>query len=258
MKQTPFRLCTLLFAVAPVNSLIGTLTAPRLVGHPFNPQGSEEKSNLHECPRPCDKIDDYEAAFRVIDDCAAKEEPSERLSEAVRYIEVKGYNIYPDLASKLALWNQAHGSWKLVLVTGSAKCHSFHPPRRLPFLSFSYAMIDDLNFGNGIGPNEQSIWLSFLHKHMFEPKIRHMIVLVEDIFLFGIKATHMIPTFLCDWLNLGKTPEDFGKEDRPPTFVIVGASKKALIARGNRSGGLAIWSRMQNDIRPVAYKGYYE
>lgn len=74
------------------------------------------------------------------------------------------------------------------------------------------------------------------------------LVLVGDIFLFGIKSTGMIPTFLRDRLNLGKAPADFGKEDSPPTFVIVGASEKALIARGNQSGGLAIWSRLQHDI----------
>jgi hypothetical protein len=53
----------------------------------------------------------------------------------------------------------------------------------------------------------------------------------------------------------GQKKEERQKED-VPTFVIIGASEKALIARGNQSGGLALWTRLPQDIRPVAYKEY--
>jgi hypothetical protein len=37
-----------------------------------------------------------------------------------------------------------------------------------------------------------------------------------------------------------------------PAFTIIGASEKSLIARGG-SGGIAIWTRLDKDIRPAAY-----
>lgn len=37
-----------------------------------------------------------------------------------------------------------------------------------------------------------------------------------------------------------------------PAFTIIGSSEKSLIARGG-SGGIAIWTRLEKDIRPAAY-----
>ena len=47
-----------------------------------------------------------------------------------------------------------------------------------------------------------------------------------------------------------KQPSDF--KTRPPTFTFIGASSKSLIARGG-TGGIAIWTRLNKDIRPAAY-----
>jgi len=114
-------------------------------------------------------------------------------------------------------------------------------------------MIDDEYFGNGVGLDRDTIWISMLHKHHYDPNIRRMVVTLRDIYIRGHKVTRMIPPFLRKKLNVGKNPRDFTDKD-PPTFVIVGVTDRALIARGNQSGGLAIWSRMETDIRPVAYK----
>jgi hypothetical protein len=205
------------------------------------PATSHQQSVLHTA-----KID---VAWSVIDECAETGEPCDELFQAVRFLETNAYIIYPDLSHKQDLWDKAHGSFKLVLSTGSAKNRSFHKPPF--FLPFSFAMIDDEHFGNGVGLNQDVIWLSLLHKHYYNTRIRHMVVTIQDVFLGGKRVTNSLPQSLLDSLNVGKAPEDF---DKPPTFVIIGASDKALIARGNQSGGLAIWSRLENDIRKVAYK----
>ena len=193
----------------------------------------------------------YEEAIGIIDACAVQKSSHEDLLAAVRHVEKNAYRLYPDMAAKEALWQRAHGSFELVLSTGSAKSRDFHPPPN--FLPFSYAMIDDEYFGNGVGLNQDTIWISMLHKHHFDPQIRRMVVTLRDIYIRGLKNTSRIPALLRKKLNVGKDPQDF-TDKRPPTFVIVGATEKALIARGNQSGGLAIWARMEKDIRPVAYK----
>ncbi|CAB9529111.1 expressed unknown protein [Seminavis robusta] len=214
--------------------------------------------------QPVTDIDSYETAFSIIDDCTIQEESNENLFRAVKYIEHNSYKFYNHPASKTqALWNRAHGSWKLILSTGSPTCQSFHPPPA--FLPFSYAMIDDEHFGNGVGLNDHTIWLSLLHKHDFNHRIRHMVVQVQHVFLGGRKLE--LPAFFSKASKLlrerrqrqpNETTTQTQKNDNkpPPTFVILGASEHALIARGNQSGGLAIWKRMPHDIRPIAYKGY--
>ena len=41
-----------------------------------------------------------------------------------------------------------------------------------------------------------------------------------------------------------------------PAFTMIGASDKSMIARGG-SGGIAIWTRLEKDIRPAAYGSDY-
>ena len=56
-------------------------------------------------------------------------------------------------------------------------------------------------------------------------------------------------------MALKKRPIDYKKEkgsSRPPAFTFIAASDTSLVARGG-SGGIAIWTRLDKDIRPAAY-----
>ena len=194
---------------------------------------------------PAVKIDGYDDAFQIIDKCAVSGEPSGDLYDAVRFIDKNALKIYPNDEEKAALWDEAHGSWKLQLATGGGKYTTFKP---VPI--FAFAMIDETNFGNGVGFNEDNIILSLLGPHIFNAKRRQMIITIDDVFLFATKSTSAIPGFVKNGMGIGKRPEDFQK--RPPAFTMIGASDNALIARGG-SGGIAIWSRLDKDIRPAAY-----
>ena len=79
---------------------------------------------------------------------------------------------------------------------------------------------------------------------------------IEDLFLFGNKVTQSVPGFLSEGMGLGKSQDDYKAEKkRMPTFTMIGASEKSLIARGG-TGGIAIWTRLDSDIRPAAYGDY--
>jgi hypothetical protein len=194
------------------------------------------------------KIEGYDGAFREIDRCAVSGQPSDDLYDAVRFIDKNSLQIYPDLDHRRALWDQAHGSWKLQLAMGGGKFRTFKP---VPI--FAFAVIDENNFGNGIGFNEHNILLSLLGPHHFNEKIRQMVIAIDAVYLGGSPVTKWLPGFLRDGIGLGKDPDDFEKPKRPPAFTMIGASDKALVARGG-SGGIAIWSRLEKDIRPAAYK----
>ena len=206
---------------------------------------AEEAPTIH--------FETYDQAMAVVD--RAADHPNNihkaNLYAAVHFLEHFSFKLYDTPAAQQALWQRAHGSFALVLSTGSAQSHDFHPPPK--FLPFSYAMIDDTHFGNGIGSDAQHIWISMLQKHHYEPVHRRMVVTLKDIYFRGKKVTDKVPGWMKRKLHVGMQPDEF-TEAPPPTFVIIAASDKALVARGNQSGGLAIWARLQDDIRPVAYQ----
>lgn len=190
------------------------------------------------------KVDGYDEAFAIIDQCSVEGQPSDELFDAVRFLDKNAMKLYPDENHKAELWDTAHGSWKLQLATGGGKKTTF---KSIPI--FAFAMIDEINFGNGVGINENLIILSLLGPHIFKVPRRQMMITINDLFLFSNKATNIVPNFIKDEMGIGKQPEDFNK---PPAFTMIGASDKSLIARGG-TGGIAIWTRLDQDIRPAAY-----
>jgi len=186
----------------------------------------------------------YAECFKIIDKCSVSGQPSEDLYDSVRYIDKKAFKLYPNDEAKSELRERAHGSWKLQLATGGGRFTTFKP---VPI--FAFAMIDEHNFGNGVGLNQDNIILSLSGPHYF--KRRQMGIGIENMYLFSNEVKP--PQFIADSMGLGKTPEDYtADKSRMPTFTMIGASDKSLIARGG-TGGIAIWTRLEKDIRPAAY-----
>lgn len=191
---------------------------------------------------------EYHNAIKKIDACSTSGKTSDDLYEAVRYIDRNALKLYPDEEAKEQLWQRAYGSWKLQLATGGGRFAEFKP---VPI--FAFAMLDEKNFGNGIGFNEKNVILSLLGPHELITKRRQMVINIDDIFLFANKVTDCTPQFLKKGMGLGKRPIDYKNEGkRPPAFTFIAASEKSLIARGG-SGGIAIWTRLDDDIREKAY-----
>lgn len=215
-------------------------------------------------------IQGYDEALQTINNCAETGQLSPALDEAVRFLEVNSYRIYPkiDPSHVEDLWEKAQGSWELTATTGSYKNRSFHPTPA--FLPFSFALIDGSHFGNGIGLDKKRIGLAFLHHAHFHAAHRKMTVTHPDLYLGGHRIS--FPDFLRPMVlrmvesenpndavppaaKSGQKKEEQQHKD-VPRFVLIAASEKALIARGNQSGGLALWTRLSQDVRPAAYKEY--
>ena len=223
---------------------------------------------------------EYNDAMRTIDSCSVSGSSSDDLFDAVRYIDRNANKLlYPTEESKNELWDRckgalertrrtrslecvmltptvslcsaALGSWELQLATGGGRFTTFKP---VPV--FAYAMIDDRHFGNGVCINQEFAILSLLGPHYFNARTRQMGIGIEDMFLFGNKVTPFVPGFMSEGMGLGKSQEEYNADKkRMPTFTMIGASEKSLIARGG-TGGIAIWTRLDSDIRPSAYGDY--
>ena len=230
-------------------SFLSSVKSPR-TRSPLKLQTNSLSQQQSNAPLTLEHDNTYKRSFDIIDECAASGRPSDQLFESVRYIDKNAIKLYPDETSKFGLWERAHGSWRLSLATGGGRYNTFKP---IPI--FAYAMIDDTCFGNGVGLNENAIILSLLGPHYFNVKRRQMGIGIEEVFLFSKKATSLVPGFIADGMNLGKTPDDLkDTKSRMPTFTSIGASDRSLIARGG-TGGIAIWTKLENDIRPAAYGG---
>jgi len=191
---------------------------------------------------------EYQDAMSTIDAASKSGTPSDELYDAVRIIDRNARHVYPDESSKEELWKRAYGSWKLVLATGGGNSKTFKP---VPI--FAFAMLDEKNFGNGVGINENTILLSLLGPHELITKRRMMMINIDDVFLASRRVTDNVPNFIGDGMGLGKRPIDYKKSgSRAPAFVFIAASETSLMAKGG-SGGIAIWTRLEKDIRPAAY-----
>jgi hypothetical protein len=194
---------------------------------------------------------EYKDAMSTIDVASKSATPSDDLYDAVRVIDRNTLKIYSNNESKEELWKRSYGSWKLVLATGGGKFRTF---KKVPI--FAFAMLDEINFGNGIGLNENLILLSLLGPHELITKIRQMIINIDDIYIGSRNITNIVPKFIGDGMALKKRPIDYKKEkgssSRPPAFTFIAASDTSLVARGG-TGGIAIWTRLEKDIRPAAY-----
>ena len=192
--------------------------------------------------------EEYKTAMSKIDAASKSGVPSDDLYDSVLVIDRNARNVYPDDESKEELWKRAYGSWKLVFATGGGAYKTFKP---VPI--FAFAMLDEQNFGNGVGINENMILLSLLGPHELLTKRRMMMINIDDIFLGSRRVTDNVPGFIGEGIGLGKRPIDYKKSrNRAPAFVFIAASETSLVARGG-SGGIAIWTRLEKDIRPAAY-----
>jgi len=192
--------------------------------------------------------EEYKNAMGKIDDASRSGIPSDDLFDAVRVIDKNVRHVYPDEDSKEELWKRAYGSWKLVFATGGGNSKTFKP---VPI--FAFAMLDEQNFGNGVGINENIILLSLLGPHELITKRRMMMINIDDIFLGSRRITENVPAFVGNGMGLGKRPIDYKNSgQRAPAFVFIAASETSLVAKGG-SGGIAIWTRLEKDIRPAAY-----
>jgi hypothetical protein len=193
---------------------------------------------------------EFKTAMDKIDKCSTEGIPSDDLYDAVRVFDRNAIKLYPNEETKQELWKRAYGSWKLVLATGGGKYTTF---KSVPI--FAFAMLDEKNFGNGVGLNESNIFLSLLGPHELVTRRRQMIINIDDIYIGSKQVTDFTPSFIRTGMGLKKRPIDYKNDGRrPPAFTFIAASEMSL-ARGG-SGGIAIWTRLMKDIRPAAYGSY--
>jgi len=174
---------------------------------------------------------------------------------AVRYIDRNGHKFYNTDEQRDSLWEKAQGSWELLL--------GFEDPRNdqyfIPYPDFrefamAFIIIDtekDNYFGKGIASSPEYSYVAMGGPSKVNSKTRQLYMDYQDFYLSG----QMVPDWDLSYFMRGYARNWYAIErNRPPlAFTIIGVTDKVLIVRGSKTGGMAIFRKINNDMREVAF-----
>jgi len=114
----------------------------------------------------------------------------------------------------------------------------------------AFISIDDDYFGKGIAPNTDFCFVSLGGPSTRNVKRRQIFMEYEDYYISG----NTVPGWDLSYYLRGYQNNWAAKpESRPPLgFTVIACTDKAMVVRGSKTGGIALFRRVKGDMRPVA------
>lgn len=190
-------------------------------------------------------------AVQTIEECAEAGEDQEDLYGAVRFIDRNAHEIYSDPKAKEALWERAQGSWELRLAYDDARNQEFYPYPDFRDFAMAYIMISPDYFGKGIAKGPSFSFVAMGGPSQWINRKRQVYMDYQDFYISG----NCVPDWDLSYFMRGYARNWYAKErKRPPlAFTLIAASDDVLLVRGSKTGGMAIFRRIQEDMEPVSY-----
>lgn len=194
---------------------------------------------------------DLEKAITTIEDCAEVGENKEDLYGAVRFIDRNAHKLYSDHQQRKSLWERSLGSWELRLAYDDARNEEFYPYPDFRDFAIAYVMISPDYFGKGIAKGPSFSFVAMGGPSTFSLRKRQVFMDYEDFYISG----NIMPDWDLSYFMRGYARNWYNTErKRPPlAFTMIAASDKILLVRGSKTGGMAIFRRIQEDMEPVSY-----
>jgi hypothetical protein len=198
---------------------------------------------------------DKSDALKTIDECVEDGYENDDLYGAVKFMD-RFANIkhYPDLKSRQELWEKAKGSWELRLALSSDKDMEFYPHPEFRNFAMAFICIDDDYFGKGIAPSTDFCFVSLAGPSEQDVKRRQVFMEYEDYYING----NQVPGWDLSYFMRGNSRKWVASERKRPAlaFTIVAATDTSLVVRGSKTGGIALFRRLPEDMQPAAYGSY--
>jgi len=195
-------------------------------------------------------------AMKTIEEAA---ELGERLSDAergelynaVRFIDRDAHKIYSAQADRMALWEKSQGSWELRLAYEDSRSQHFFPYPDFRDYAMAFTMIEPHYFGKGIARDPSFCFVAMGGPASFNARTRQLLMNYVDFYISG----GQVPDWDLSYFMRGYARNWYeDRRKRPPlAFTLIGASEKSLVVRGSKTGGMAIFRRIEDDMRPAAY-----
>ena len=183
-----------------------------------------------------------------------RNENDSELYYAVRFIDRNGHLFYKSDEDRAELWDLANGSWELVM--------GYEDPRKdlqfIPYPDFrdfamAYIIIDtdDNYFGKGIASSPDFSFVSMGGPSKVNERTRQLYMDYQDFYLSG----RQMPEWDLSYFMRGYARNWYSIErNRPPlAFTLIGVTDRILVVRGSKTGGMAIFRRVKEDMRQVSY-----
>lgn len=190
-------------------------------------------------------------ALQTIEDCAQRGQSTEELFWAVKFIDRNAIHIYSDPKDKEALLEEAKGSWELRLAVNSDRDQEFYPHPEFRAFAMAFITIQEDYFGKGIASDTSFCFVALGGPSTKNIKTRQVYMNYEDYFING----RQVPGWDLSYFMRGYARNWVAAErKRPPlAFTVVCATNKVLVVRGSKTGGMAIFRRIAEDMCPAAY-----
>ncbi|CAB9500334.1 expressed unknown protein [Seminavis robusta] len=196
-----------------------------------------------------------EEAIQTIEECAEEGDAlntQDDLFCAVKYLDRFGSSLhYKDDKVKQELMAQCQGSWELRLALNSDRDQEFYPHPEFRSFAMAFITVEDDYFGKGIAPNPTFCFVSIAGPSTQNYKTRQVFMEYEDYYINGRTVpgwdlSYYLRGYQRNWVST--------ERKRPPlAFTVIMATENAMVVRGSKTGGIAIFRRIQDDMRPAAY-----
>eukprot|EP00980_Cylindrotheca_fusiformis_P031717 scaffold26851_cov186-Cylindrotheca_fusiformis.AAC.2 len=194
-------------------------------------------------------------ALKTIEERAPERFNEDReLYYAVRYIDRNGHLFYSSQEERDALWEKANGSWELLMgYEDPKKDLDFIPYPDFRDFAMAFVIIDtdDNYFGKGIASNPDFSFVAMGGPSKVNERTRQLYMDYQDFYIsgqqvYGWDLSYFMRGYARNWYSI--------ERNRPPlAFTLIGVTDKILVVRGSKTGGMAIFRRLNADMRESAY-----
>lgn len=192
-----------------------------------------------------------EKAVKTIEECAEAGEENEELYSATRFIDRNAHKLYSDPKEKEALWERTKGCWELRLAYDDARNQEFFPYPDFRDFAMAYIMVDEEYFGKGIAKSPAFSFVAMGGPSRVDTRKRQVFMDYEDFYISG----NCVPDWDLSYFMRGYARNWYAKErNRPPlAFTMIAASDTCLLVRGSKTGGMAIFRRLKEEMQSCSY-----
>jgi hypothetical protein len=192
-----------------------------------------------------------EQAFALIDKCAEAGQDEEELFWAVKFLDrFANSDIYDDMDKRKALMDRANGSWELRLACNSDRDEYFYPHPEFRNFANAFSSVGDDYVGKGISTRDNGFcFVSLAGPSTRDIKRRIVYMNYEDYFING----NQVPGWDLSYYLRGYQRGIAGEREKPKlSFTVIAASDKSMVVRGSKTGGFAIFRKI-DDMSRIAF-----
>lgn len=197
-----------------------------------------------------------ENALETITRCAESgsntKDPKE-LFYAVKYIDRNANELYPiDGPARQELMERANGSWELRLACNDDRDAYFYPHPEFRSFAKAFTTVKPSYFGKGICTLDHGFcFVSLGGPSTRNIQRRQVFMNYEDYYISG----QQVPAWDLSYYVRGWRRESEASERSRPklAFTVILATEKVMAVRGSKTGGMAIFKKIDEDMSAVAY-----